>query len=488
MKILISWIALSNDFDKETGGVNPKGPTVQFHQHFYQYNSAPAYDKHILLSTPKEEQKNKGLAYYLMNTLPGNHQVEFLLLSIEDVISITEIKPKIERLLLEHKEHEIDIFFSPGTSAMQLVWYLCHESLGLKTRLLQTREGKYAREGKPELLEIKTERSTIPNTAILKEQGLSLSTLPNDYLLTDSIRKVYEKAGKIAFTDSVTCLISGNSGTGKERLARFIHEQSGRKDRPFIAVNCSAVGDSLLESRLFGYKKGSFTGAEKDTKGLFEEADGGTIFLDEIGDTSASMQQALLRVLQEKEIVRVGTSQTIKIDVRVIAATHKDLVEYCTKGKFRWDLYYRLAVAELELPTLQERGENEKKQMIEHFITQKKAKLKKEKELKLDKDVWEFVLNYSFPGNIRELENLIESLYVFCEEKVTLSDIPLRFTRNIEVGENTFNWQYHEKRLIEKTLAFYEGNQAQTQLALGYGSINTLKKKMMEYEIKVVGK
>ncbi|MBK7970965.1 MAG: sigma-54 factor interaction domain-containing protein [Bacteroidetes bacterium] len=187
-----------------------------------------------------------------------------------------------------------------------------------------------------------------------------------EYYISDSIKPIYDKALKIAHTYDITALILGQSGTGKEHLAKFIHDNSARKEKNYLAFNCAGMSDQLLESRLFGYKKGAFTGAEKDTPGLFHEADKGSIFLDEIGDISPYMQQALLRVLQQKEIHPVGGSPE-KLSVRIICATNQDLAKRCKEEKFRWDLFYRLAVGELHLPSFIERGKPELKIMIDFF-------------------------------------------------------------------------------------------------------------------------
>jgi len=284
----------------------------------------------------------------------------------------------------------------------------------------------------------------------------------------------------LAQNERSTVIIFGETGTGKEHLARYIHDNSTRKNKPYVAVNCSAFNDQLLESRLFGYKRGSFTGADKDTPGKFEEADGGTIFLDEIGDISPYMQQALLRVLQEKEIQPIG-GKSKKVNVRVISATNKNLTEMCRAGKFRLDLYYRLVVNELELPSLQNRGSAELDEMIDFFIRKKKVDLKRPAMLKLVPDVKRFMHNYSWPGNIRELQNLIETLYTYCERDVIVNDIPSRFRESGK--ETSLNWKDIEKAHIERVLKLKKGVQLQALHALGYGSINTLRKKIKGYEI-----
>lgn len=206
-----------------------------------------------------------------------------------------------------------------------------------------------------------------------------------------------------------------------------MHEQSSRQTAPFLALNCAALTDSVLESRLFGYLKGAFTGADKDTPGLFELAQGGTVLLDEIGDISPAVQAALLRVLQEGEIQPVG-GKPRRVDVRVVAATNANLEERCLQGRFRWDLYYRLAVAELELPALRELTATERAQLLDFFIAQKRVALRRPHPLQLAPATRQRILAYAFPGNVRELENLVETLYVFAEEDtpVQIAELPRR--------------------------------------------------------------
>ena len=218
----------------------------------------------------------------------------------------------------------------------------------------------------------------------------------------DTIRKIAEF--------KTTVLITGESGSGKELIARAIHYNSPRAQKPFIAINCSAIPETLLESELFGYMKGSFTGAAKDKKGLFEEATGGTLFLDEVGDLPASLQVKLLRAIQEEEIRRVGSSQTTKIDVRIITATLKNLQEDIKKGTFREDLFYRLNVLPIHLPPLRERKEDIPL-LVENFLKKFNKELSKKVE-RLSSDCLQLLIDYSWPGNVRELENTIERAMV----------------------------------------------------------------------------
>jgi two-component system response regulator PilR (NtrC family) len=214
--------------------------------------------------------------------------------------------------------------------------------------------------------------------------------------------------------------ISGESGTGKELAARLIHQLGSRGDHPFVAVNCGAIPHELMESELFGHKKGSFTGATADHQGLFLSADGGTLFLDEIADLPLHMQVKLLRAIQEKQVRPVGSQQEIPMDVRIISATHKDLTELVESGEFRQDLFYRINVIELPLPPLRERREDIPL-LAEHFLT-RMARDAGSKKSKLSSSALKKLKNYGFPGNIRELENILERSVTLLEGSELLSD------------------------------------------------------------------
>ena len=470
MKTLLSWYDRS---DFAEGKLNPEGPTMSFHAFFYKH------DRHVILS-PKKREEDDVMALHMSAALKKSfpdRKIEFLYLDIQDPIDHREIQGKVNPVLASMKEEEIDIFVSPGTPAMQVVWYLSHISLNLGTTLYQTRPARFTKKkDKPELIKIQMDRSSLGMTALFHQEEVKRSS-NEGYFKTPAIEKIYDNARKVANTDEVTVLILGESGTGKENLAKHIHQNSIRKDKPYIAINCSAFSDSLLESRLFGYKKGAFTGADKDTVGLFEQADEGTIFLDEIGDISPYMQQSLLRVLQEKEIMPLG-GKAKKVDVRVIAATNQNLVKRCEEGRFRWDLYYRLSVVELDLPTVLQRGKSDIKMMIEYFLGQKKKQLRKPKKLVIEKEAMDALLNYTYPGNIRELENMIARLYVFNDERVTADVLPKRIFQ--EPVDQPMNWEYVEKEHIQKVLKHFEGNKRQTAIAIGW-AINTLVSKMEKY-------
>jgi two-component system, NtrC family, response regulator HydG len=239
---------------------------------------------------------------------------------------------------------------------------------------------------------------------------------------SDAIQQVF-RAIEAAATSSATILIRGESGTGKELVAGAIHYNSPLADKPFITVNCSALSESLLESELFGHARGSFTGALRDRIGRFEEATGGTIFLDEIGEVSPFIQVKLLRVLQEREIERVGESRKRKIDIRVIAATHQDLYDRVREGRFREDLYYRLKVFPIQIPPLRKRKEDIPL-LVNHFLQVQNNKTGKDIH-SLSSSAMRIMMDYSWPGNVRELENAIEHAFVLCHrDQIDIFELP----------------------------------------------------------------
>jgi two-component system response regulator HydG len=236
------------------------------------------------------------------------------------------------------------------------------------------------------------------------------------------MRDVTRMIDAVAYS-ATTVLVTGESGTGKELVARALHAKSPRRNQPFVALNCGALTETLLESELFGHVKGSFTGAQRDQRGLFEAADGGTIFLDEIGDIPLSTQVRLLRVLQEGEIKRVGSADPVKVDVRVVAATHRDLPKLVKAGRFREDLFYRLNVIAIPLPALRERIEDVPL-LAHHFLRRYAERLGKRVRV-LTPEAVELLCAYRWPGNVRELENAVERALVLCRgDAVTPADLP----------------------------------------------------------------
>ena len=301
-----------------------------------------------------------------------------------------------------------------------------------------------------------------------------------------SMEHILELIARISQTN-ITVLIEGESGTGKELVARAIHENSPRRNKPFIVVNCGALPDTLLESELFGHVRGAFTGAEFQKKGLLEEADGGTLMLDEIGDTSPAFQVKLLRVLQQGEMRRLGSNEVRKIDVRIIAATNKHLAELVQKGGFRQDLYYRLNVVQIDIPPLRAHPEDILL-LADHFIAKYGEKIKK-RVIGLDKKAEELILQYSWPGNVRELENAIERAVALCIGHTILpEDLPPQ-VRNDTGAAMTFAedeilpLKEMEKQHIARALQFYRWDYEKVARQLGIGR-TTLWRKMKEYGIE----
>jgi PAS domain S-box-containing protein len=297
------------------------------------------------------------------------------------------------------------------------------------------------------------------------------------------ILKVFDTLPIISLSDS-TVLIQGPSGSGKELFARAIHSLSNRKKQPFIAVNCGALPDTLLESELFGYVKGAFTDAKKDKPGRFALAKGGSIFLDEVESLPLSTQVKLLRVLQEKEFEPLGATAPVKADVRVIAATKEDLINLIKKEKFRDDLFYRLNVVKIELPPLVRRRDDIPI-LISHFIDKFNKRMGKAIE-DVSKDVMNILMDYDYPGNVRELENIIEHASVMCQStRIRTSHLPPELTPKkqkmiIDEKESHPPIQAFEKQLIQETLEKHNGNKILAAKDLGLHR-STLWRKMRKY-------
>lgn len=293
------------------------------------------------------------------------------------------------------------------------------------------------------------------------------------------IKDAIMTAKKVAATDA-TVLLLGETGTGKEVFAQAIHHNSSRSNKSFVAVNCSSFSKELLESELFGHKAGAFTGAIKDKKGLFEEANGGTIFLDEIGEMPSELQSKLLRVLEAGEFIKVGDTKTIRVNVRIIAATNRDLQKEIEAGHFRSDLYYRLSVFQITLPSLRER-ETDIRALAAHFAELFAAKTNKPVPV-LANDYLEVLQHYQWPGNIRELKNIIERSVILNEDGIlSVKDLPLELRSN-NSSYSVFDLAGVEKMHIQKVLKHAKGNKTEAARLLNIG-LTTLYRKIEEYHI-----
>jgi len=313
---------------------------------------------------------------------------------------------------------------------------------------------------------LKSRRLEQENQALTRELGL------RDRLVdlvggSAAMRRLYDRVERLAGTRA-TILLTGESGTGKELAARALHQLSPRRDRPFVAVNCAAIPDGLIESEFFGVERGAYTGADRSRPGRFVAADGGTLFLDEVGELPLAIQPKLLRALQEGKVVRVGQAQEIEVDVRVVAATNRDLATEVAAGRFREDLYYRLNVVALALPPLRERREDVP-MLVEHFAA-RAARRHGTSEVAIPPAVLRRLIEHSWPGNVRELANAVERLVLLAEGgSARAEDLPeeLRPGGERPVLEGAFrlpaqglSWEAHERDLLRQALELAGGNRA----------------------------
>jgi transcriptional regulator with PAS, ATPase and Fis domain len=315
----------------------------------------------------------------------------------------------------------------------------------------------------------------------MKQPGKKISETFGLFGESACMRKIFQCIKK-ATTTPATVLLSGESGTGKELVARAIHYNSKRASAPFVPVNCGSIPEGLLESELFGYVKGAFTGAHESRAGFFQTADGGTIFLDEIGETSIAMQIKLLRVLQEKEVYMVGDSKPKKVDIRIIAATNKDLKKLIEKGSFREELYFRINVITIDIPPLRERG-NDILLLAHQFLTKFSTELGKPMP-QLTDNSRRALLNYDWPGNVRELENVMQRVVVMSEDTVIdVPDLPAIMRFSVQQDRGTHRTLAEmEREHIGYVLRSVDGNKTRAAQILGVDR-KTLRERIKQYQL-----
>ena len=391
------------------------------------------------------------------------------------------VMPGMDGIELLKKAKEI----SPGIEVIIITAYG-----SIPTAITAMKEGAYDYIEKPfcpEKAELLINR-LVEHQQLLEENISLHRKLEEQYRFENIIakspkmRRVIEIIKVVAMSNA-TVLITGESGTGKELVARAIHSQSYRKDKPFVAVSCAALPESLLESELFGHEKGAFTGAYAQRRGKFEAADRGTLFLDEIGEMSANIQVHLLRVLEEKELTRVGGNELIKVDVRVISATNKDIKKAVADGQFREDLYYRLNVVTVELPPLRERKEDIPL-LAQHFL--KKFAVENKKEVvAFSPEAVDLLMKYEWPGNVRELENAIERAVILSKDSyIKAVDLPQQeglVARSTQLGKSITEV---EKNHILNILNETNGNYSQAARILGISRVS-LYNKIKAYRLDV---
>jgi len=445
---------------------------------------------HVLSAVLEDE------GYEILTALSGQEALEIQKASDLDLV-LTDMKmPGMDGIKLLENVKAID-------PDLPVIMMTAHGTVDKAVEAMQ--KGAYSYILKPfdnERLIIYTKKA-ISMYQVVKENRRLRNEIKSKYRFgniigkSKAIRDVFDTIRKVA-PSGATVLIEGESGTGKELVAKSIHFNSQRHDKPYIAVNCSALAETLLESELFGHERGAFTGAVAKKKGRFELADGGTLFLDEIGELSQNLQVKLLRVLQEKIFERVGGIQPISVDIRIIAATNKNLKEEMLNGRFREDLYYRLDVVHVVLPSLKERKEDIHL-LVDHFINKYASERKSALPVKgVDQEVDRLFYEYSWPGNVRELENLIERMMILCpNDVIRVTDLPQGFKDNIH---NALHLEgipaeaklYEtlamiEKAMIERALKMADNVQAHAAALLGIGK-SGLNQKIKKYNLEVGSK
>ena len=442
----------------------------------------------LVLSAILEEE-----GYEVLTTLSGSEALEIRKTSDIDLV-LTDMKmPEMDGIeLLENiKKNDPDL---------PVIMMTAHGTVDKAVEAMQ--KGAYSYILKPfdnERL-ILFVKKAVAMYQVVKENRRLRDAVVSQYRFGNIIgkskpmRDVFETIQKVA-PSSATVLIEGDSGTGKELVAKSIHFNSARRENPFVAVNCSALAETLLESELFGHEKGAFTGAISSKKGRFELADGGTLFLDEIGELSQNLQVKLLRVLQEKNFERVGGVRPISVNIRVIAATNKVLKDEMQQGRFREDLYYRLNVVHIALPPLKDRQEDIRL-LVNHFINKYGDERKQDEPVKgVDPEVDRLFYAYSWPGNVRELENVIERVMILCtNDVITVDDLPKGFRDNVHntlhldgIPANARLYEtlaMIEKTMIERALKISNNVQAHAADILGIGKSN-LNQKIKKYGLEV---
>lgn len=433
----------------------------------------------------------------LKANLSGSH---FEILEIEDgdqVISYLDNEGSVDLILLDMKMARMDglatlsALRETAYTAIPIIVLTAFSSVDTAVKAM--RAGAYDYVAKPiDLDELKLviekalgfQALQQENSRLKKHLGKSFS-FGNMIGRSPAMEELFATLELVAPSDA-TVLITGESGTGKELVANALHQKSSRKDFPFIKVNCAALNENLLESELFGHEAGAFTGAVARRKGRFEQASQGTLFLDEIGDMSLQTQAKILRVLQEGELDRLGGSETIKVNVRLLAATHRDLQQMITEGSFRQDLFFRLSVVPVELPPLRERS-TDIPELAKLFL--ERYALKNRKDIKgFTPETLRIFMQYPWPGNIRELENTVERAVILCPgELISIRELPPQLLpADLDPAttpvQTPVTLRDMEREMIRSTLAQHNGNRSKTAKVLGVAR-QTLLNKLKEYDI-----
>ena len=449
-------------------------------------------DTNILIIDDEEDQAEtiaeslRKVGYTCLTAVSGNNVLDIIRKDEIDVVITDLVMHEIDgmRILRETKEHspETEVIVITGHGSVETAVTAMQK--GAATYLLKPINISHLRTVVDKVVEKQNiVRSNIELHKQLEEKFGFAGIIGN----SQQMHRIFNILKQIAST-TATVLIVGESGTGKELIARAIHYNGPRKNHPYVVLNSAAISESLLESELFGHEKGAFTGALHQRKGKFEYANNGSLFLDEVGDMPLTTQAKLLRLIEDGRIVRIGSNESVKIDVRIIAATNKDLGELVKEGKFREDLYFRFNVICLRLPPLRERQEDIFL-LIDSFIKEF-SKINGKNIKDISPEARKILFRYDWPGNIRELRNCIESMIVFNQNGVLdINDIPEHIYKSNRVALTGpvfpvgVTLDEMEKELMKNTLAYVGGNRGETAKILGIGE-RTLYRKLEKYGLK----
>lgn len=474
-------------------GVRPDSDPGPILRLLTRWDSCPTYDSVWVLTTSAGESKARALCKQVEQR---TGKTTCCVLPIDDPSDHAQLfqalGPLLQRIDRRHPSDRWrrDVLLSAGTPQLQTLWVILVQAGLLSARMLQVIPEAFVPRPHPSpVREVKLDIEGFPEIRALRDEVLRLraevSWNAKEIIAhSEVMRSLQARAQRVAASD-LPVLLAGETGTGKELLARAIHDASGRSSGPFIAENCASLSEGLLASELFGHEAGAFTGATGRKRGVFELAHGGTLFLDEVGDVPPAVQAHLLRVLQEGQLRRVGGESAVRVDVRLITATHRDLRALVREGRFREDLFYRLHGATLELPALRQRVEDIPL-LIDHFL----RLVPPARRLEVRPRVLEALRGYSWPGNVRELRAEVLRWKVFCEDRVELHDLSPeilapRTSESVLATSDTATTiptlgeavRATERQLIERAMKAHDGNVSRAAAALGIDR-HTLKRKL----------
>ncbi len=461
-----------------------RGPVVRLVEHSEPYEHA------IILTTMAGRGPAQGLAEDLRAHIAN---VELVTADVSDPSDFSELFAALQPVLQQlQRTIEIDILLSAGTPQMQTLWLIAVKAGLLDARMLQVIPAAFIPHVHPHAVrEVELDIEGFPEIRALRDELVRLrahTRILGEHIVGDSppMRELANRLLRVA-PSNLPVLISGETGTGKELIARSIHEASHRASGPLITENCGALTESVLSSELFGHEKGAFTGAAHRKRGLFELAHGGTLFLDEVGELSPRVQVNLLRVLQDGTLRRLGGEESIRVDVRIVAATHRDLLAMVREGTFREDLYYRLQGANLHVPALRERI-SDLEALISHFQDEVDSTLR------ITREAWQTLEGYTWPGNVRELRAEVLRWNVFCDRWVRPEDLGAKFETPVQTlapkAESDLpqatlaqSVARAESSAIAAALEREDGNISRAARSLHIDR-NTLKRKIAKYKIR----